>query len=77
MKIALAALDFKMQEGGMITLENLRMENSALKALQSEIFLQMSELHKKVRGEKQGANTSQKSASLVLRARIKSNGSRS
>lgn len=64
-----------MKENGLVTLEVLQMENLALKDLSSEIHLQLSELSKKMKGEKRfGDQLSQRNAALVLRARIKSNG---
>ena len=74
MKIALAALDLKLGESGILTLENLQMEHSALKALSTEIRLQLSEAKKKAIGEKPGEKVSKNNSGLVLRARIKSNG---
>lgn len=75
MRIAFEALDFKMKERGVVTLEKLQMEHSALKSLSSEIYLQLSDAGKKMKGEKTiGSTFSHKSASLIMKARIKSNG---
>lgn len=74
MKIAFAALDLKMGESGFVSLEKLQMENSALKALNTEIRLQLSEAKRKALGEKAGEKLSKNNSALVLRARIKSNG---
>lgn len=75
MMIAFAALDFKMHEKGIVSLESLEMEYSALKSLSSEIRLQLTEARKRTKGESRfGEDIAQRNAALVLRARIKSNG---
>ena len=75
MMIALAALDIKMHEKGIVTLDCLQMENSALKALSSEIRVQLTEASKRMKGETRfGEELAKRHAALVLRARIKSNG---
>lgn len=68
-----------MKQGGVIKLENVQMEYSALKTLRSDIFLQLSHARE---GQPKDVNhpasedACQKKALIkVLKARIKSNGS--
>lgn len=77
-RLAFAALDSKMKQGGVVTLANVQMEHAALKALHSDIFLQLSQAVKGKRDEikeKSAEDCSQKRHAIrILRARIKSNG---
>lgn len=67
-----------MKQGGVLTLGNVQMEHAALKALHSDIFLQLSQAVKDKRDEikeKSGEDCNQKRDAIrILRARIKSNG---
>lgn len=70
-----------MKEGGLVTLEGVQMEHAALKALNSDIFLQLSQAMKKIDSgntSKPDARPNDKSKKRalvnVLGARIKSNG---
>lgn len=78
-RLSFAALDSKMKEGGVVTLANLQMEHSALKTLNSDIFLQLSQAMKSQREDKTEKPSEEKiqkrNLANILRARIKSNGS--